>query len=177
MLRLFVALELPPPARAVLAAFRSAADPEDWRPVADEALHVTLAFLGGRPEGDVAVIEPVLSRSAGPAPRLVVAGALLLPPRRARVLGAALEDPDGTLAALQGRVAAGLVAAGVHEPERRPFRPHATVARLRSGRQAPRAVAVEPEPLEFAGTAVTLFVSRLHPRGARYEALVRVPLS
>jgi 2'-5' RNA ligase len=175
-LRLFVALELPEPARAALAAFRDAADRAVWRPLPDAALHVTLVFLGARPEGDVAAIEPVLRGSAGPAPRLALAGALLLPPRRSRVLCAALQDPDGTLAELQGRIAAGLAAAGVHEPERRPFRPHATVARLRPGQRAPRSVAATPEPLEFAGAAVTLLRSRLHPHGARYEALLRVPL-
>jgi RNA 2',3'-cyclic 3'-phosphodiesterase len=175
-LRLFVALELPPPARAALAAFRATADPEVWRPLPDEALHVTLAFLGSRPEGDVAAIEPVLRESAGPAPRLALAEALLLPPRRARTLGAALADPDGTLAELQGRVAAGLVAADLYEPERRPFRPHATVARLRPRRRPPRTAPAAPEPVAFAGAAVTLFVSRLHPHGARYEPLVRVPL-
>ena len=53
-LRLFVALDLPAPARAALAAFRAAAaDPAVWRPVPDEALHLTLAFLGHRPEADV----------------------------------------------------------------------------------------------------------------------------
>ena len=53
-LRLFVALDLPEPARAALAAFRAAAaDPAVWRPLPDEALHLTLAFLGHRPEADV----------------------------------------------------------------------------------------------------------------------------
>jgi 2'-5' RNA ligase len=85
-------------------------------------------------------------------------------------------DRDGTLASLQAAVSAGLVAAGVYEPERRPFRAHATVARLRSGRRAPRAVSAAPEPLAFRGEAVTLFRSRPGPGGARYDALVRVPL-
>jgi 2'-5' RNA ligase len=176
-LRLFVALELPAPARAVLAAFRdAAADPEVWRPVADEAIHLTLAFLGRRPAEDVATIEPVLHGAAGPAPRLALGGALLLPPRRARVLCADLADPDGTLAALQSRVGDGLAAAGVYTPEKRPFRAHATVARLRPRARAPRSVDAAPEPLEFTGEALTLFVSRLHPHGARYEPLVRVNL-
>ena len=35
-LRLFVALELPGPAREALAAFRDRADPAVWRPVRDE---------------------------------------------------------------------------------------------------------------------------------------------
>ena len=173
-LRLFVALELPPPARAALVAFRdAAAEPSIWRPVAAEALHLTLAFLGRRPATDVAVIEPILRAAAGSAPRLAFAGAVLLPPRRARVLCAALEDPDGTLAELQARVSDGLAAAGVYVPEKRPFRAHATVARLRPRARAPRAVEAAPEPLEFHGEALTLFVSRLHPHGARYEPLVR----
>jgi RNA 2',3'-cyclic 3'-phosphodiesterase len=176
-LRLFAALELPPAARDALLTFRdAAADPEIWRPVAPEAIHLTLAFLGRRPETDVAAIEPILHAAAGPAPRLRLAGALLLPPRRARVLCAALEDLDGTLAALQSHVSDGLAAAGLYTPEKRPFRAHANVARVRAGARAPRAVDAAPQPLAFAGEALTLFVSRLHPHGARYEPLVRVNL-
>jgi 2'-5' RNA ligase len=174
-LRLFVALELPAAASAALVAFRdAAADPAIWRPVATEALHLTLAFLGRRPATDVALIEPILRAAAGPAPRLALDGAVLLPPRRARVLCAALDDPDGTLAELQARVSDDLAAAGVYVAEKRPFRAHATVARLRPRERAPRAVEAAPEPLEFHGESLTLFVSRLHPHGARYEPLVRV---
>jgi RNA 2',3'-cyclic 3'-phosphodiesterase len=174
-LRLFVALELPEAVREALVAFReAAADPAVWRPIPVEALHLTLAFLGRRPAGDVAAIEAVLREAAGPAPRLALDGAVLLPPRRARVLCASLADPDGTLAELQSRVSDGLAAAGVYVPEKRAFRAHATVARLRPRERAPREVSAVPEPLEFHGEALTLFVSRLHPHGARYEALSRV---
>ena len=174
-LRLFVALELPDAARAALVAFRdAAADPAVWRPLPPEALHLTLAFLGRRPAGDVATVEGVLREAAGPAPRRAMAGGVLLPPRRARVLCAALSDLDGTLAELQARVSDGLAAAGVYVPEKRAFRAHATVARLRPRERAPRAVEAAPEPLDFHGEALTLFVSRLHPHGARYEPLVRV---
>jgi RNA 2',3'-cyclic 3'-phosphodiesterase len=174
-LRLFVALELPDAARAALVAFRdAAADPAIWRPVADEALHLTLAFLGRRPAGDVAIVSSVLRDAAELAPRLILRDALLLPPRRARVLCASLDDPDGTLIDLQARVSDELTAAGVYTPEKRPFRAHATVARLRPRARAPRSVPATPEPLEFAGGPLTLFESRLHPHGARYEALTRV---
>jgi 2'-5' RNA ligase len=176
-LRLFVALELPEAARAALVAFRDeAADPDVWRPVKDEALHLTLAFLGRRPAGDVTVVSSVLHEAAEGAPRLVLRDALLLPPRRARVLCASLEDPDGTLAALQARVSDGLAAASVYTPEKRPYRAHATVARLRPRARAPRTIEAAPEQLEFAGGPLTLFESRLHPHGARYEPLVRVNL-
>ena len=176
-LRLFVALALPDAARAALAAFRdAAADPDVWRPVPDEHLHLTLAFLGRRPAGDVPIVSSVLHEAAELAPRLTLAGALLLPPRRARVLCAALEDPDGTLMDLQARVSDELTAAGVYTPEKRPFRAHATVARLRPRVRAPSSISQAPEPLEFAGGPLTLFESRLHPHGARYEALTRVSL-
>jgi 2'-5' RNA ligase len=176
-LRLFVALELPEAARAALVAFRdAAADPAIWRPVAPEAIHLTLAFLGRRPPSDVPAIGRVLRDSAGPAPRLSLGGALLLPPRRARVLCAVVADPDGTLGSLQARVSDGLAAAGVYVPEKRPFRAHATVARLRPRSRAPRSVEAAPEPLAFDGEALTLFESRLHPHGARYEPLERVLL-
>ena len=172
-LRLFVALELPPAARDALVAFRDQADPEIWRPVRADALHLTLAFLGSRPATDIPAIDEVLYTNAGPAPRLALGGAVLLPPRRARVLGAALDDPDDTLADLQARVSDGLAAAGVYAPEKRPFRAHATVARLRPRARAPRSIEAAPEPLELRGEALTLFVSRLHPHGARYEPLAQ----
>ena len=101
-LRLFVALDLPGPVRAALAAVGAAADRDDWRALAAESLHLTLAFLGSRPPSDVDAIARVLDAEAGgPAPRLSLTGALLLPPRRPRVLTVALADLDGTLAALQ----------------------------------------------------------------------------
>ena len=177
-LRLFVALDLPPEARAALAAFRdAAADAATWRPVGDDALHLTLAFLGDRPGDDVAAVARVLEECAGPAPGLTLGGALLLPPRRARVLCVEVREEGGALAALQARVAGGLAAAGVYEPESRPFRAHATVARLRPRARAPReAPSAAPEPLSFHGEALALYASHRHPVGARYEAHARVPL-
>ena len=178
ILRLFVALELPAAALDALTRFRdSAADPDIWRPVPTASLHLTLAFLGRRPATDVPAIEGVLHAAAGPAPRLALAGALLLPPRRARVLCVAVSDRDDTLTALPARVSDGLAAAGVYTPEKRAYRAHATVARLRPRARAPRSIDTDPEPLEFAGEALTLFESRLHPHGARYEPLVRLRLA
>src|SRR5215218_5831645 len=76
-LRLFVALDLPDDVVKVLAALGAAADQAVWRPVAPEALHVTLAFLGGRPEEDVAVIAPIVA-AEHTAPPLALANVLLL---------------------------------------------------------------------------------------------------
>ncbi len=172
--RLFVALDLPAAARAALAAFRDRADGAVWRPVPDEALHVTLVFLGHLPSGSSERVAEVVRRCSGPAADLALGPALLLPPRRARVLCAEVEDGADALGALQGRLAGALADAGLHEPERRPYRPHATVARLRSGERAPRGSPDGPERVRFAGEAVTLYRSHLGRGGARYEPLERV---
>ena len=174
--RLFVALDLPPDARAALAAFRDRAAARVWRPVPDEALHLTLVFLGHFPEGTSERVAEIVRGCAGPAADLALGPALLLPPRRARVLCAEVEDGAGALGALQGRLAGALADAGLHDPERRPYRPHATVARLRSGERAPRSAPEGPPPVRFAGEAVTLYRSHLGRGGARYEPLERVPV-
>jgi 2'-5' RNA ligase len=70
-----------------------------------------------------------------------------------------------------------LEAAGAYAAERRPFRPHVTVARLRPRARAARELAAAPPAIEFHGTAVTLFSSRTSPQGARYEALARHELT
>ena len=100
-LRLFVALDLPDAARAALVAFRRRSPTRGVAPVPDEALHLTLAFLGHRPEADVeAVGRRCCSGRPSPRPgsRWPRAG---LPLKRPRVLTAAIVDHDGTLAELQ----------------------------------------------------------------------------
>lgn len=178
-LRLFVALELPPAAVAALQRFAAAAaDDAIWRRVPAASLHLTLAFLSATEAGAVPALAAATGEAArGPAPRLALAGALLLPPRRARVLTVALEDLDGTLERLQARISGGLAEAGLYTPENRPFRAHVTVARLRPGARPPRAAEATLDPAPFAADRLTLFRSRLHPGGARYSPLAGVMLA
>jgi|SRR6478736_965344 len=170
-MRLFVALDLPDDARLTLAALK--VDTDVWRPVNPDSLHITLAFLGTRPDEDVATITPLIKRETT-APQLTFGPVLLLPPRRPKVL--TIELKEHGLSALQQRIAGALEAAGVYTPENRPFRPHVTLARLRPRERAPR-TDLTLEPLTFHGTAVTLYASRLHPTGARYEPLATAPLA
>ena len=177
-LRLFVALDLPDAVRASLAALGAAADRDAWRALPAGSLHLTLAFLGSRPPGDVEAIARVLDAEAGgPAPRLSMNAPLLLPPRRPRVLTVALADPDGTLAGLQSRVSAGLEAAGVYTPEKRPFRAHITVARLRPRARTAPAPQLALDDAPFAAPSLTLYRSQLHPKGARYTAVAGAMLA
>ncbi len=171
-MRLFVALDLPPAARAAMPV-----PDAPWRPVPPESLHVTLAFLGSLESSDPVVAA--LPAQLPPAGELRVGRARLLPPRRPRVLAVELEDPTGSCARIQAAVAGALAAAGVYEPERRRWLAHVTVGRARGpvDRDAPLP---EPDPVAFHPEAVTLYRSHLRtspPAPARYEVVTSRPLS
>jgi RNA 2',3'-cyclic 3'-phosphodiesterase len=178
--RLFAALELPGDVRRSLAAFgrEAAAGDRALRPAREDALHLTLAFLGHRALAEVEPArEAVREVAGGPAPMLTLAEPLWLAPRRPHVLTVGLEDPDGVLAALQADVVARLADALPWQPEKRPFRAHITVARVRR-EWRPRVDDLPAAPrATFAADAVVLFRSHLGGRGpARYEALERAEL-
>jgi 2'-5' RNA ligase len=177
--RLFVALDLPGDARARLVEWRDRAlsGRADLRPVAAEALHVTLAFIGHRPEFEIEPIAAVVRDAAGglERARLTPVGVVPVPPRRPRLFALDLDDDGGRAGAVQAAVAGALAAGGFHEPERRPFWPHVTFARVRRGERA-GALDGHPPREPFEAHVVTLYRSRLSPRGARYEPLERVEL-
>jgi 2'-5' RNA ligase len=182
--RLFVAADLPAGARAALADFgRSAAEADAaLRAVGEASLHVTLAFLGHRALDEVQPLGAVVRAAAAAAdagpPPLGVADALWLSPRRPSVLAVRLEDPTGGLAAVQRAVAAGAAEAVGYVPERRPFLPHVTVARVRRSHPPRRGGLSAPPALDgLVAEALTLYRSHLGGRGpARYEAVERVAL-
>jgi 2'-5' RNA ligase len=176
--RLFVAAEIGEPDRAALVdwAREAVGDDRGMRVVAPEQVHLTLAFLGHRsPEEIPALGEVVASFADRPAPALRTAGALWLSPRRPHVLTVGLEDPSGALARIHAAVLEAMVREAGHEAERRAFRPHVTVARVR-GRLRPFELPAPP-PLEFEPSAVTLYRSRLGRGPATYERVASVPLS
>jgi RNA 2',3'-cyclic 3'-phosphodiesterase len=177
--RLFAALELPADVRGALGSFGRAAAEDDFalRAVGDDALHVTLAFLGHRPLDDIAPASAAV-RSAvdGPVAALSLGEPLWLAPRRPHVLTVEVVDGDGALIALQERVVAALVDAVGYEPDRRRFRPHVTVARVRHGAAPRRRGLPEAPRAAFAGEAVVLYRSWLGGGPARYEPLERVAL-
>jgi 2'-5' RNA ligase len=177
--RLFLALDLPDPARASLVAWRDTLldGRRDLRPVRPEALHVTLVFLGWQDESAAAKIADAAfgALPAGPPPRLTPAGVRSLPPRNPRLVALDLDDEDGRAAALQAAAAAALEAGGWYRPEKRPFWPHLTLARVKRGeRRVPPLPDDLPPPREpFDAGVVTLYRSTLRPQGALYEPLAR----
>jgi RNA 2',3'-cyclic 3'-phosphodiesterase len=186
--RLFVALDLPEPARLALIDWRApllTREPQLLRAVAPAALHVTLCFLGQQPLGAGDAIGAAVVRAAAAAEvrALRLGEARWLPRRAPRVLAVAIGDRDGELGRLHGALSGALADGGWHEPEERPYLPHATVARVRArgNERAARELGRDPLPLVpaigFDGAAVTLYRSWLGDAGgARYEPLTRVEL-
>jgi 2'-5' RNA ligase len=183
--RLFVALDLPERVREGVVAWgrRDLADPA-LRPVAPESLHVTLAFLGWQPEREIRRLAEIVAASAGPAPRLRLADPVPRPQRGRPRLFALPADSAGTVE-LQAGLQKRLVEARLYQPEKRPFWPHVTVARVRReerGSKRPALVSRPPGELPkgllrpFGGVRMTLYRSVLQPQGAQYTPLAQVEL-
>jgi 2'-5' RNA ligase len=183
--RLFVALDLPDPIRDGIAAWgRGALVNPALRPVAPGALHVTLAFLGHRPEGEIEEVAAAVRESVAPAPWVELRDPEQRPPRgRARLYALPAISPGAEM--LQAGLQQRLVEAGFYTPEKRPFWPHVTVARVRPEAWASRRPAAVSEPPGSLPEELTeprlavrmaLYRSVLQSRGAEYVPLAQVEL-
>ncbi len=178
-LRLFVAIEVPERVRddiedAVLP-WRERFPKAKWVP--KENQHVTLKFLGSTwPRLVGWVQDQILGVASAHAPfRVTATGIGAFPSqRRARVLWAGLDDPEGRMAEIAALLDQAL--APEFEPEKRGFTAHLTVARF------------EPQvPLEdlegnalsteaFQVDRLVLFRSHLRRPAPIYEPLRAFPL-
>ncbi len=196
LVRAFVALELPEQVKAYLASLQESLQATARRQrldlgrslkwVAPEGIHLTLRFLGGV---DVELLAPlrqaVETAGAGViAPHLQLVSLGAFPsPRQPRVLWAGLAGDIAIVETLQQRLTGELAKLGF-VPEKRPFTPHLTLARVReqAGPQERRAVAAlaatapSVAELAFVAERLSLLKSELLPSGARYEALHTVYL-
>jgi 2'-5' RNA ligase len=165
-LRLFLALRLPDETLDVLERWGQVELRDHGRIVPRANLHITLAFLGARPAGDLpAVVEALreAARAASPAP--------LAPLRYRETSGVGmvvLDDPTGRAAALAESLHSGLEALGVYRREARPWLPHVTVLRFRT---RPRLRPALPGTGTFVPSDAAAYLSRLHRAGARYDVL------
>ena len=174
-----MALDLPADVRAKVADWRDelVRERDDLRPVTEDALHVTLAFLGYRPEQEAAAIAEAMASAGGEAPLLSASEVVPLPPRQPRLFALDLDDPDGACVRLQQAVSDALQAGRFYKPEKRPFWPHITLARVKRNRRADP-LPVEPPRLEpFRASQLTLYRSTLRPQGAKYDALATTELT
>ncbi|HYG67210.1 MAG TPA: RNA 2',3'-cyclic phosphodiesterase [Anaeromyxobacteraceae bacterium] len=176
MPRLFIALDPPASVREALAALQADVPGARWTP--SEKLHLTLHFHGYRPEEEAPALEVTLAGVSGTPFSLAVEGLGAFPnARAARVLVAHVGTEPG-LMDLHGQIGGALEHLGL-ETERRPYRPHLTLARLKApDREAVQAFLAQPAPpLSFRVEAFHLYESRLDPTGARYALLRSYPLS
>jgi RNA 2',3'-cyclic 3'-phosphodiesterase len=148
--RMFVALDLPSEARSALTAWRDELvhGRQDLRAVRAEALHVTLVFLGWQDEKAAdAIASAAFEACSGlPAARLRAGGVRPLPPRDPRLFALDLEDEDGRAVAVQSAISEALEAGRWYRPEKRPFWPHLTLARVKRGEGGGAAVPGGPAP-------------------------------
>ncbi len=188
-MRLFVAVELETVVRASAAAAGHALRARLPREIAarwisEENLHITLQFLGEVDDGLVPHVVAALGIPFGQQPFTIdIEGFGAFPssgPLRVFWLGVR-RGADG-LAALHDEVASRMEPLGFPR-ERRPYAGHLTIARVKDG--GPRSVQAAVRRLlaelpAHAGqsqvTGITLFHSRLSPKGASYEPVLRVPL-
>lgn len=164
-LRLFCALQLPGETIDELVAWQ-AANLQVGRIVPPGNLHITLAFLGSRPAGEMpAIVAELRVASAATGP-------VELRPlryRETRSVGMiVLKDVTGAATTLAEDLGARLERLGVYRSERRPWLPHVTVLRFRER------AGLTPEVANIRSIHVVrsaLYRSSLGPAGATYDAL------
>jgi RNA 2',3'-cyclic 3'-phosphodiesterase len=176
--RLFVAADLPGPARAALARIGGdLAARTGGRAVPETSLHVTLHFLGRvRPEAGSEIARAAREALAGPAIQVSI-GAVRARPRaaRARLVAVELDDPEGGLAERARRVRAALDAVLGRDSGEAALWPHVTLVRLgRPARMEPPRGPVGREHV-FDVSRGALYDSVQSPGGpSRYRELVAV---
>ncbi len=188
-LRLFVAVPVPPSAldafRHLLDAARAGDGGRAARWVRTENLHLTLRFLGATSPSLVpAVTDALTAVATGTRPFDVnLMGVGSFPPdRRPRALWIGIRQGADELAAIAVGLEAGLVPLG-WSPEKRPFRPHLTVARTDAASSVDALAAAEGLRAAavgwhtaFRAQQLVLYRSLLGGGPPRYEALETLAL-
>jgi 2'-5' RNA ligase len=182
-IRVFCAVELPEEIRAAVTAHaaRLRRDYPDARAswARPEGLHITLKFIG---EVEAARVES-LSHAARAAAegfkpfRLSIEESGTFPPRgTARVLWLGVRDESGQLSQLQRRLERECDSAGFPS-EPRAFKPHLTLARLRTPKDAFALSEAHRSatfgPYHFQVSELLVIRSELGPGGSRYTPLSR----
>jgi 2'-5' RNA ligase len=183
-MRTFIAIEIPPEVKSVLAAFQS-----ELRRVGanvgwsnPESIHLTLKFLGEVDEKLVREIGQIcVDLAAEYQPfQLGLAGVGVFPnARKPRVLWAGLSGDVEKTAEMQRLLNDRLTPLGF-EREEKDFNPHLTLGRIKSEKKIRELLAVANAyplaPLAFDVRELVLMKSELLPAGARYTSLAIFPL-
>jgi 2'-5' RNA ligase len=194
MIRTFIAIELPPPVTTALmqvqSRLKTISPPHAVRWTAPQNIHLTLHFLGDIPDSDVTTVSNALDAVAADChPFELSLGGLGCFPnyRRPRVLWVGALQQSDPLTALHQKLGAALQAAIGFAPETRPFSPHLTLGRVKSGipgrhlRQLSEAISAQQKTVgqlaRLPVTQISFIKSELRPTGAIYAHLSRHPFN
>lgn len=177
-MRAFVAIDFAEPHQDALINLQGRLNV--GRMMSSDNLHLTLAFLGEQTEQALEALHEDLEMVTQPGFALRLRGLDLFGGARTRTL-AVLTEATPELSALQGFVARAARRVGI-TLERRKFRPHVSVVRLKDGAQSQERVQralslgneVDLDPISVTGFA--LYRSVLTPTGAHHEILAEYPL-
>jgi 2'-5' RNA ligase len=185
-IRTFIAIDLPREVKAFLQSItgslkKTGADVKWTRP---ESTHLTLKFLGNIPKDMVRRLDDALKPSLSPLGpvTLQVRGLGAFPSLgRPRVFWIGVRDDDNRLIPMADRVESALEPLGFAR-EKRPFSPHLTLGRVRSGKGMGDLIDQVRQSMDLEGPGFTadhavLFQSILKPSGAEYRALLPFPFS
>ena len=180
MIRAFIAIDLPPEVKNHLNSVSDALGSLDLdaRLAPVSSIHLTLRFLGNVEESRVPALGDAILRCARRVPPfpLSVRDLDAFPSRkRPRVVWAGVAG-DGGVDRLHQFLEFELQKLGF-DRERKKFRPHLTLLRLKSSRNRKRLSRFldqegdQTHPVSFRVRQIHLYESRLHSRGARHLKL------
>jgi len=148
-----------------------------WVP--PDRLHLTLRFIGEIDDTRAAAVGEVLELPLNVAPfDLTLAGAGAFPKSGSpRVLWVGVASGREELVAAEREISTRLARLGIPEEER-PYSPHLTLARVREPAGLRSARLLDGLTDQSLGTvhvdAITLFHSKLSPKGPTYTPLLRI---
>jgi 2'-5' RNA ligase len=182
-LRVFCAVELPDELRSRVAerARRLRSEFPDVRASWEkpEKMHVTLKFLGDVEPARVEALSSAAARAVtdlAPFELRIEEPGTFPPHGQPRVLWLGIVDDSGRLAHMQRALETECAAAGFPR-ESRPFKPHLTLARVRSPQGARELAAAHREtpfePQRFEVSELVVMRRELGPGGSRYTPLSR----
>lgn len=172
MLRLFVALDLPPDIARRLIMMQGGIPGARWQE--EQNLHLTLRFIGEVDEGTAEDIDAALENvTAAPFSLTLTGTDVFAKGNKAHTLWAGVEKSDA-LNALKTRIDSGLQRAGI-EAETRKFTPHVTIARLKDNPGAKLGEFLTQNNLFHAGPfdvrSFCLYQSHQTSHGTQYDIL------
>jgi 2'-5' RNA ligase len=147
-----------------------------------EKLHLTLKFLGDIPQEKLTQVILAVENSAKEIKpfSLILEGAGAFPPRgAARVLWLGVKDKSQNLSELQKRLETETERIGF-ERERRAFKPHLTIARLKEPGKSRSLTDLHLKTefpfINFSVSEIVVYKSDLRPSGSIYTPLSKISI-